>query len=787
MLFPILILAQMIGPQPGGATLLNTGWRIQPAGVSVPVGTLPMSRVASADGKSLFVLNGGFQPPSISVLDAVGHAELQRVPLPNSWRGLALTADGHTLYASLGPLLKVARFTVDSAGKLTAAGEFDLTKIASEAGQSHLLGDLLLVGDKLLVTDLPRNLVHVVRLSDGRVDRSIVTGSGPYSLLADPKEPDHVWISHWTGASIGSYRISTGQALTTIITGAHPTEMAWVGSRLAVTTANTNHVEFYGKRQNAWKPSETVNLAFTPKQPVGMTPSAIALSPDGKTLAAVCSDANTVALIDVSKTPVRVSGFLPAGWYPTGAAWVADGQLAILNGRGGGSKPNPGGPQPSVTPKDPTKVEYVLRIQNGTVQFVAPWDAAGLKAHSDRVLSLTPYRDAVLQRKPLPVPIKHVILLMKENRTYDQVLGDLPVGNGDKSLVLFGEAVTPNHHQLAREFALLDNFYVNADVSADGYYWTTSAIAPDTTQKLMPMSYARRGPRGTAEPTKEGIRTAPGGHIWDAALRAGKTIRNYGFSAVNLPEPPVTGIQIARVNDPVLAPHTAMNFRQHDRAFSDQIRMQVVIDDLHKWEREGGMPDLTLITIGNDHTEGTKPGACTPQSCVADNDQAFGMLVEALTQSKFWKDTALFVLEDDAQTGPDHVDSHRSPAYVISAYTKRGVVDSTHYSTISMLRTIEGILGLPPMTHFDAAAPPMESVFQSKPDLRPYNRLPARVSLTDKNPEVSTTARRSAALDFNGSDRIDDAELNDILYLAIQGRPAPAPVRSRFVASPLQP
>ena len=609
MLLPLLLLAQVVGPEPGGTTLLNTGWRIQPAGVSIPVGTMPMSRVATSDGKTLFVLNGDFQPPSISVLDTVGHTERQRLPLANAWRGLALAADGRTLYASLGPLMRIARFAVDAAGRLTAAGEIDLTSIAAEAGQSHLLGDLLLVGEKLLVADLPRNRVHVVRLHDGGVDRSITTGSGPYALLADAKDADQVWVSHWTGAGMASYRISTGEASMTVPTGPHPTELAWVGPRLAVATANTNHVEFYEKRQNSWKPSETVNLAFTAKQPVGMTPSALSLSPDGKTLATVCSDANTVALIDVSRAPVRLTGYIPAGWYPTAAAWVANGQLAILNGRGGGSKPNPRGPQPSATPADPTTVEYVLRIQNGTVQFVAPWDAAALKAHRERVLSLTPYRDAVLQRKPLPAPIQHVILLMKENRTYDQVLGDLPIGNGDKSLVLFGEAVTPNHHQLAREFALLDNFYVNADVSADGYYWTTSAIAPDTTQKTMPMSYARRGPRGKAEPTKEGIRTAPGGHIWDAALRAGKTIRNYGFSAVNLPEPPPTGIQIASVTDPVLAPHTAMNFRQHDRAFSDQIRMQVVIDDLRKWERDGGMPDLTLITIGNDHTEGTKPGA----------------------------------------------------------------------------------------------------------------------------------------------------------------------------------
>lgn len=790
LLLVLLSLAQVIGPQPDGTTLLNTGWRLQPAGLSIPVGTMPMSRVSTVDGKTLYVLNGGFNPPSISVIDTVRKTEIQRQPLPSAWRGLALAADGKTLYASQAASMRISRFAVNEA-KLTPAGEIDLTALAPQ-GEAHFLGDILLTtNNRLLVADSPQNKVYVLKLPEGTLERTITTGPSPYALAAEPGQPNQIWVSHWTGSSIAAYNLDTGEAIHKIPTGPHPTEILRTANQLIVATANTNHIEFYQQRQTQWTQSEIVSVAMTPHQPVGMTPSALALSPDGKTVLAVCSDANAVAVIQLTDKRARMAGFIPTGWYPTGVAFTSNG-IAILNGRGSRSLPNPKGPQSTGRSAALPDVEYVLRIQTGTVQFVDTWTEATLKQHTAKVQSLSPWRESLLadagipKGNPIPTkpgqpsPIKHVILLMKENRTYDQVFGDLDKGNRDPSLVLFGESITPNHHKLAREFVLLDNFYVNADVSADGYYWTTSAIAPDTTQKTMPIGYARRGPRGKSIPTPEGIRTAPGGHIWDAALRAGKTIRNYGFSAVNLPNPPATGIQIATVQDEALRPHTSMTFRQHDRAFSDQLRMKVVIDDLHEWEKKGEMPHLVLITIGNNHTEGTTPGACTPQSCVADNDQAFGQLVEALTQSRFWKDTALFVLEDDAQNGPDHVDSHRSPGFVISPYTKRGGVDSTHYSTVSMLRTIELILGLPPMTHFDASARPMHTLFQNEPDLRPYTNEPPRHSLTDLNPARSTTAARSLQLDFSGSDKADDDELNDILYLAIQGRPAPAPKRTLF-------
>jgi phospholipase C len=352
-------------------------------------------------------------------------------------------------------------------------------------------------------------------------------------------------------------------------------------------------------------------------------------------------------------------------------------------------------------------------------------------------------------------------------------------GNGDPNLVLFGEKITPNHHKLAREFVLLDNFYVNADVSADGFYWTTSAIAPDTNQKKWPMSYARRiYARGNGSP--EGTRQAPGGHIWDKAKEAGVSFYNYGFTAVNLPNPPDVGTQISEVRDPVLKPYTNYKFRQHDRSFSDIKRIQVFLNDLAEWDKKGDMPRLIVMTIGNDHTEGTRPGIRSPISCVADNDQSVGIMVEGLTKSKFWPSTAMFILEDDAQDGADHVDSHRSPAYVVSPYTRRGAVDSTLYNTTSVLRTIELILGLKPMTMFDAAARPMANAFAGAPNLAGYRNEPAQVPLDDKNPQHSATSGRSLKLDFSASDMADEHELNDILWIAIKGTTPPPSVHSRF-------
>jgi YVTN family beta-propeller protein len=713
---------------------------------------------------------------------------------------------GDKLYAGNGARGSLTEFAVNS-GSLTVQRKIDLYP-EEKAGVPHLIADILTQGDRLLVADGEQDKVLVVDPAAEKVSRSIAVARNPYAMLLSP-DGTSVFVSSWSTAQVIEYRLSDGKELTRISVGAHPTEMVWLPAparnardddeepvntspRLAVACANTNSVYVLQKQSGAWRVKEKVNVALTPRQPVGMTPSSLSLSPDKRRMYVACSDANAVAVTDVTAASTKVLGFVPTGWYPTAVRALRDGRLLVLNGKGMGSHPNPNGPNPFRWPTPGLKTEYVAGMQEGSALVIGNFGQQELENYSKTVLENSPYRDALLEKagiepgNPVPdgpggsTPIQHVILLMKENRTYDQVLGDMKEGNGDPNLVLFGEKITPNHHKLAREFVLLDNFYVNADVSADGYYWTTAAIAPDSNQKTWPMSYARRvyARRGSRNP--EGTRQAPGGHIWDKAAEAGVSFYNYGFTAINLPHPSDTGIQIKDVEDPILKPHTNYNFRQHDRSFSDINRIQVFLHDLAAWEKKGDMPRLILMTIGNDHTEGTRPGIRSPVSCVADNDQSVGIMVEGLTKSKFWPSTAMFILEDDAQDGADHVDSHRSPAYVISPYTRRGAVDSTLYNTTSVLRTIELILGLKPMTVFDAAARPMANAFRNTPNLAPYRNEPPRVPLDDKNPEHSATAGRSMKLDFSASDMADEHELNDILWIAIKGTTPPAPVHSRF-------
>jgi phospholipase C len=509
----------------------------------------------------------------------------------------------------------------------------------------------------------------------------------------------------------------------------------------------------------------------------------------------VCSDANAVAAVDLTEPRSHVLGFVPTGWYPTAARVLGDDRLLVINGRGLRSFPNPGGPNPTRRTAPVhlggTNIEYVARIQTGTASVIDPITEDQLDAYTRTVQSNSPYRDEFLDRVDIPQgnpvpstpgaasPIEHVIYIVRENRTYDQVLGDLGKGNSDPSLTLFGENVTPNAHKLAREFVLFDNFYVNADVSADGHNWSTSAIANDYVQKMWPNSYAARRKHYDYE-GGEPAALPPAGYLWTNANAKGITMRNYGWWAGNLPTPAPDGKQIASVRDPILARVTNMNYRAFDLEYLDVDRIKVFLADLAQFETSGTMPQLILVRIGNDHTSGTAPGRRAPLALVADNDEALGMLVEAVSKSKFWASTAIFVLEDDAQNGPDHVDSHRSPAFIISPYTRRGTIDSNMYNTTSMLRTMELILGLRPMTHFDAAARPMFAAFANTPDVKPFTAEKPRIPTTDRNPAANPTAARSREMDFSEADRIDDDELNDVLWRAVRKTEPPAPVRSYF-------
>jgi hypothetical protein len=526
-----------------------------------------------------------------------------------------------------------------------------------------------------------------------------------------------------------------------------------------------------------------------------MTPSGLALSPDQKRLFVACSDANVAAVADISDERSRVEGFIPAGWYPTAVRILADGRLLILNGRGVASYPNPRYPGPTTDAVNDrqgnARAEYVGRMQTGTMSVIDPLTEQSLDAYTQAALNLTPYRDTQLDAASLPgdsviysrpgrpSPIEHVIYIIKENRTYDQVFGKIGKGNSDPSLTLFDESAAPNHYKLAREFVLFDNYYSNADVSADGHNWATAGIAPDFAQKTWPNEYAHRSPYYGYE-GGEPANTPPAGYIWSNAISAGLSVRDYGEFVEAKKQVGADGIQVSKINDPSLQGIVNMRYRGWDLDYPDVERARTFLEDVKQFDASGNMPRLMIVRLGNDHTNGTTSGKLTPLSLFADNDYALGLIVEGVSKSRFWSKTAIFSIEDDAQDGPDHVDSHRSIMLAISPYTRRGLVDSTMYNQSSVMRTMELILGLRPMTHFDAAARPLVPAFGSTANTAAYAAENPRISLTERNPAGSATAARSRRMDFDDADRIDDDELNDILYLAIKGTPAPPPVRSYF-------
>ncbi|MDX2149492.1 MAG: alkaline phosphatase family protein [Bryobacteraceae bacterium] len=813
---------ERVGPRPDGSVLLNSGWLLRPAGRQVPMSTMPMSSVLSKDGRFLVVLHGGYLPPTVVTMDVATMTEVSRVPVPDGWLGLSLAPNGNLLYVGGGSQSSVFEFSFSpSDGALKAARTFEVVP-KEKRTHEDFIGDVTLSPDGRLIyaAALYRNEIVVINPQSGMIIERWKTGRRPYRILFHP-DGKSFFVTSWADGALHHHDAMNGSSLGVVRLGAHPTDIVWrdkptiateeeeeekkeepqgqspLKARLFVSAANTNSVYVVGVTETReLNVIERVNVAMTPRQPVGMTPSALALSPDQDRLFIVCSDANAVAVADVRGKRSRVLGFIPTGWYPIAARSLAARRLIVFNGRGGRSYPNPQGPnpvrRPAITHQGTPVVQYVGRLQQGTASVIDPWDDDALAAYTKTVFANSPYRDELLDDANIPVgnpippnpaiksPIEHVIYIVKENRTYDQVLGDLGKGNGDPSLTLFGENITPNHHKLAREFVLFDNFYVSADVSADGHNWSTSAIANDYVQKMWPNSYAARRRHYDYE-GGEIAAYPPAGYLWTNAAAAGITMRNYGWWCSNHPQPAEPGRpQVREVRDPVLRPVTNLNYRAYDLDYLDIDRAKTFLGELQKFESEGRLPQLIFLRLGNDHTSGTAPGKPSPVAQVADNDAALGMIVEGVSRSRFWPKTAIFVLEDDAQNGPDHVDSHRSPAFILSPYTRRGIIDSTLYNTTSMLRTMELILGLRPMTQFDAASRPMWQAFSATPNLEPYVAEKARVSLTERNPERSPTAARSLRMDFSEADRIDDDELNEILWLAVKGTEPPRPVRSYF-------
>ncbi|MCX7603075.1 MAG: hypothetical protein N2036_03280 [Bryobacteraceae bacterium] len=800
---------ERVGPLPGGGFLLNSGWVLRPAGQQIPLSTFPMASALSPDGRWLAILQGGYLPPTVSIHHPATLAKVSEVTLPDAWLGLAFAPGGNVLYVSGGSRAAVYELALSPEGRLERRREFAVVA-EKERRHTDFLGDVALSPDGrlLYVAALHRDQILVINPQSGMVIEQWKTAHRPYRILFHP-DGKSFFVTGWGDGTLRQHYADSGEEVARYSTGPQPMDMVWrlkpvpveageeplpYTARLFVAVSGTNLVQVFGLTAGGLlRRVESISVALFPDFPeiAGMTPSALALSQDEERLYVVCSDANAVARVDLSGRRSVVEGFLPVGWYPLAARVLPGGRLIVLNGRGARSYPNPEGPNPlvrrAVVHEGNVAVQYVAAIQRGSATLLDEPPAEKMADYTAQVLENSPWRRTrallappkghPLERGGSECPIRHVIYVVKENRTYDQILGDLGIGNGDPSLTLFGEEVTPNHHKLAREFVLLDNFYVNADVSADGHNWSSAAIAPAYVQRMWPNSYAARRRHYDYE---GGERAAlpPAGYIWSNALQAGLSFRNYGWWVTNITPAPASGRQIAAVRDPSLAQHTNMDFRGFDMDYPDVERVKVFLRDLAEFERRGEMPRFMTIRLGNDHTSGVTPGRIAPKSAVADNDYALGLLVEAVSKTRFWPATAIFVLEDDAQNGSDHVDSHRAPAFVLSPYTRGRGIDSTMYNTVSMLRTMEHILGLRPMTIHDATARPMWNAFHAKPDPRPYTAEKPRIPLDERNPAASPLAARSAKLDLSEADRIDDDEMNEILWRALRGGDPPPPVRS---------
>jgi len=692
-----------------GLYQLPSGWRTRPAGKQVPLPASPMAAKVSPDGRYVAVLSADAAGSTLLLLHPTDLREMARVAVPGTWIGLAINKAGDRIYVGGGVQPAVFEFAYENQ-QLRQARQFDLS---GSGGQTSNLfvGDVALSADekRLYVARLHRNGIDVVDVGSGAVVTRFGTGRRPYRILPHP-QGNFVYISSWADGSIYRHRAENGAMVDRIPVGAHTTDMVFVPGRMEpeetddpnkplpfvarifVTAGNTNSAYVVGVEESgALTLHESINLSLSLNHPMGATPTALAYNEETKQLLIACADLNAVAVADVRTTHSHMLGFVPVGWYPVSVVLPTKNRVATLNLRG--SRSYPSSPE--------------RRIEGSASMLPLP-SSEEMEAHTRTVLATARYRDALLvnagvpQGNPippapgLPSPIKHVIYVVKGGHSYDAVFGNQSNGN-----------TFANHRKVAREFGLFDNFYAIGDGPVDGLYWSTGAIAPDYVQRLWPQGQALS--TNAAYPAVDVASLPPGGFLWTQASLAGLSLRNYGFFARD-PNASSAGAQNAGLPDPVLEKATHPSYPSLESSSSDLDRVRVFLEDLKNFETQGTLPQLLLVRL---------QGSTGSKESAEMGDRSLGLLVEGITKSKFWPQVALFVVEANAE-GADAVDSHRSPVFIVSPYAVRNAIDSNFYNTASVLRTIELILGLRPMTQFDAGSSPMWTAFQETPDLRPY-------------------------------------------------------------------
>lgn len=663
-----LLVAGFLLGQPEEATVLSDGWRIRPAGKQTALDTLPMAAVVTRDGRYLLVLHSGSNPASVVVLDTADGREVSRVTLPDAWLGLTLDPKGNRVYVGGGAAGAVFELSFAN-GRLALIRTFRLVP-QEKLTPRDFAGDVAPSPDGrlLYVAEFFQNTIAVVNPQTGLVIERFRTGRRPFRILFHP-DGKSLFVTGWADGSLFHHEAESGKLIERLRLAPHPTDMVWgpavsseagepYAARIFVATTNTNSVQVVGVgASKELRLLESVNLAFGARQPAGMTPSALALSPDARRLFVACSGANAVAVVDITEPLSRVAGYLPAGWYPVALRTLPDGTLVVLNARGSG----PG--------------------KTGSASWIAPFDEEQLLEHGASVLNNTPYRDSLLDESGAPddSPVEHVVYILRE------------AGSG------------PNREKLAKEFALLERLDTASSGPVQTFYRAIAGIAPHFLELYLPGCQAGR--RTHACDGDDPAAVPPAGYLWTNAAAAGVSLRNYGLFVVNRPGPATDGIRVESVRDAALRPVTDLRYPGPGPGYADMERAQAFLEDLRAWEQRGSLPRLLLVRLSGGGDDG---------------DLALGRIVEGLTRSRFWSKMAIFIGEM-SEAGADG-----GQALVVSPYARRGFADPAPHSVASVLRTIELFLGLRPMTHFDAAASPLVSVFQGEPDMRPFRAVPTR-------------------------------------------------------------
>ena len=769
---------------------LPNGWSLTPVGTSLPLGDLPLNIAVSKTGKYAAITNNGQSTQTIQLIDTKKEIELDKITIPKAWYGLKFTADEKALFVSGGNDNWILKYNITNQ-KLICIDTFKLgikkKELISPAGI-----ELNEATNTLYVVTKENNSLYEINTITKEIITQTKLPAEAYSCLLTTNK-EILYISCWGADKIICYNTITKKIAEQIAVGDNPNEIILdkTNKYLFVANANDNSVSIISTSDN--KVIETLNAALFPNAPSGSTTNGLALSTNEKILYIANADNNCLAVFDVSQKGKSFSkGFIPTGWYPTNVKVIKN-KIFVSNGKGFTSIANPYGPNPfrkkeaviyqQGDTSKPIGVQYIAGLFKGTLSIIKTPTDKQLSIFSKAVYLNCPYtklketetfgveNNPIPKKVGAPSPIKYVFYVVKENRTYDQILGDIKKGNGDSSLCLFGENITPNQHKLANDFVLLDNFYVDAEVSADGHNWSMGAYATDYLEKTWPTNYGGRGGKYDAEGNRE-IANNKAGFIWDLCKRNNVSYRSYGEFADN-----------GKANIPSLKNNFCTYFEGYNTSVWDTTRFAQWKKDFDSLIAINKVPQFNSVRFGNDHTEGLRKNRPTPQVFLADNDYAVGMFVEHLSKSPIWKETAIFIVEDDAQNGADHVDAHRSTAYVAGGFVKRNFVDHTMYSTSSMLRTMELILGMPPMTQYDAAATPMFRCFTNTANTNIFSAIKPNIDLNEKNIAVNKWQEISEKLNFTKEDAAPDDILNNILWVAVKGEMAvaPTPKRAAFI------